>query len=162
MEIPTMGSPSQATHVRSHKACTCFMLALPSRPLLYIAETTTGPAHFCREQHDPVTCPPLCNTTFSGRPHPLRPLPCCQIARRTDDGILHARKHMYIHTQTLSHTLSLSLSLSLSLTDRHTHTLSPLHTQPHAHPHTHIHAHTHTLSLSRTHARTGVSLFACM
>jgi len=75
---PTKLAPVSCLHCRADHSC-------------ILLKQQRAPAHFCREQHDLVTCPPLCNTTFSGRPHPLRPLPCCQIARRTDDGILHAR-----------------------------------------------------------------------
>ena len=82
------------THVRSHQACTCCMVAWPSRPLLWkkkcMTETTTGsPAHFFHALHAQA-CPPLCNTCSSGRPNPLRPLPCCPIPCWADDGILHA------------------------------------------------------------------------
>ena len=47
-KFETYQPSSPPTHVRSHKAqaCTCFMLALLSRPLLYIPETTTGPCTF--------------------------------------------------------------------------------------------------------------------
>jgi len=63
---------------------------------------------------------------------------------------------------TLSTLLSHTHTRTRTRTDRHTHTHLPVHAQPHAHPHAHTHAYTHTLSLSRTHARAGMSLFACM
>jgi len=75
---PTKLAPVSCLHCRADHSCT-------------LLKQPRARAHFCREQHDPVTCPPLCNTTFLGHPHPLRPLPCCRIARRTDDGILNAR-----------------------------------------------------------------------